>query len=314
MRGKTIYILSLLMVFLISCEKDINVDIPLHQSMPVVEGFIEQGQPPIIILTQSMGYFEPTDMNAIQNIFLNGADITLSDGIAEEKLIEICTSSLPDSILPLISELTGIPAENLRLLNYCLYTTFNTNLWGKIGRTYSLKIEHGEKTYTSVTTILPLIPLDSLWFVKNIPQNPWGLIWARLYDPPGKGNAYRIYSKRLGRDDTYIPAWGSVFDDSFIDDKMVDFHFHRGFRPGSTAPDDQGPELGYYKEGDTVVVKFSVINQSTYRFLRDFETETASAGNPFAAPSTIATNINGGALGYFGGYGAVYDTLVLKSN
>ncbi len=40
------------------------------------------------------------------------------------------------------------------------------------------------------------------------------------------------------------------------------------------------------------------------------ETEVSNNGNPFAAPTAIKSNISGGALGYWGGYGTVYDTIV----
>ena len=36
-----------------------------------------------------------------------------------------------------------------------------------------------------------------------------------------------------------------------------------------------------------------------------------SSGNPFSAPTTVTTNIEGGGLGVWGGYGATYDTLIL---
>jgi hypothetical protein len=40
-----------------------------------------------------------------------------------------------------------------------------------------------------------------------------------------------------------------------------------------------------------------------------FENQVANQGSPFAVPSNIKTNINGG-LGLWVGYAAVYDTIV----
>ncbi len=65
---------------LISCEKEVEVDLPETEAKLVVEGTIEQGQPPIVILTRTQSYFAPTDLNSIAGIFVKDAVITVSDG------------------------------------------------------------------------------------------------------------------------------------------------------------------------------------------------------------------------------------------
>jgi hypothetical protein len=37
----------------------------------------------------------------------------------------------------------------------------------------------------------------------------------------------------------------------------------------------------------------------------------ASVGNPFSSPTKVLSNINGGALGYFGGYAAQFKRIVI---
>ena len=47
-----------------ACTKDITVDLPDYPEQLVVEGTIEPGVPPIVILTRTQSYFAPTDLNA----------------------------------------------------------------------------------------------------------------------------------------------------------------------------------------------------------------------------------------------------------
>ena len=52
----TLYVL--LLVLLGGCQTEIEVDLPDYEPKFVVEGYIENGKPAMVILTQSMPYFE----------------------------------------------------------------------------------------------------------------------------------------------------------------------------------------------------------------------------------------------------------------
>ena len=68
---KYIYILSLL---LISCQEEITLDLTQSEEKIVVEGSIENGFPPYVILTKSQGYFEGIDSETYNNLFVNDVD------------------------------------------------------------------------------------------------------------------------------------------------------------------------------------------------------------------------------------------------
>ncbi len=65
------------------------------------------------------------------------------------------------------------------------------------------------------------------------------------------------------------------------------------------------------KKGDTVTLKLSNINKTTYDFWRTMEYTYASVGNPFASPVKVLSNISNNALGYFGGYASQYRTIII---
>jgi len=81
---KTSYLISIALFLMLSiltaCEK--QVDITLSTSAPtlVVNGQIETNQPPLVILTTSLGFYNSVDLSTIQNSFVHNALVQLSDG------------------------------------------------------------------------------------------------------------------------------------------------------------------------------------------------------------------------------------------
>jgi len=88
-----------------------------------------------------------------------------------------------------------------------------------------------------------------------------------------------------------------------------EYFIFRGHEINSQQPQDINGLRDYFKEGDTIAIKFCTIDQPHFQFWQSFEIAAFNSGNPFAAPATIKSNINGG-LGVWGGYGVVYDTIV----
>ena len=60
----------------------------------------------------------------------------------------------------------------------------------------------------------------------------------------------------------------------------------------------------------TIVIKFCTIDLPHFNFWESFEIAAFNEGNPFSAPATINSNIQGGGIGVWGGYGVTYDTLI----
>lgn len=287
---KYIFILAVMAAALAGCEKEISIDLPETEQKVVIEGIVEQGQAPYVILTRSSAYFDPVDSATIANTIITDATVIVSDGVSTD---------------------TMVLAIDPHLFPPLYYRA--PNMVGVTGRTYHLTVIADGQTLTASTTLLPPIPLDSVWFQLDPGSDSLGLAYGHLSDPPGIGNAYRWYAKRLNEDDTFYPAFGgSVFDDEYIEGKSLDGAFYRGMKPNSNAPEDHNEEFAYFKSGDTIIVKFCSIEHSAYRFYRTFETEVSNNGNPFASPTSIPTNIEGGGLGLWSSCGAYYDTIIAQ--
>jgi hypothetical protein len=301
------------------CEKEIDVELPDVESRIVVDGQIENGKAPIVLLTRSQGYFEPTDLQALQDIFIQGAKVSVKHNGQTDTLVEVCSSSLPPQLLEQLSEQTGFSPEALQQIDICGYTSFT--FVGETNTVYDLKVEVGEEVLTSSTKINNLVELDSLWFEIAGEADSLGFLWAEITDPDTLGNAYRWFAKRINdypawsenageqKDQSYIAPIGSAYDDQFYNGLSFEFAYYRGVATNSGKPDDQNEERGYYKLGDTVAVRGCHIDRGVFRFVQSFETNVSQAGSPFASPANVDSNIEGG-LGVWAGYAAAYDTVV----
>lgn len=279
-----LFLFSLL--FLLSCRKDIKVKLPGYTEKLVVEASIETGLPATVLLSYSIPYFGNFDFTHPENAFVKGAFVTVSDGITTDTIKEL-------------NPATG-------------YFYVGSKVIGQQGKSYHLNISVNGKNYSCDTYINPPVKLDSVYF-KGENHDTLGIIWAHMHEPAGLGNCYRWFAKRLTKDLFYAAPFNSVFDDRFVDGKDFSFGYERGAQPNQTQADSKDPEQGFYRVGDTVVVKFCTINRNDYNFWYSYYQNQSSNGNPFSAPSNIRSFINGdNALGGFFGYSPTFDTLVIK--
>lgn len=295
--------LLLLATVLSACEKEITVDLPVEPPQLVVEGSIEPGLPPFVILTRTQGYFEGLDPAALAGVYVRDAVVSVDRGDGPVLLDQLCTASLTEEQRQLFVTITGLDPDLVALVDICIYTTANTALFGEVGRTYRLRIESGTEVLTSTNTIPTPVPLDSLWFERRrltADDDSVGFLWGRISDPAGLGNAYRWYDRRIstrsGEDDQVV--FGSGANNTFID---------RYFDGGTY----QFNVNGFRFPGDTVVVRFISIGETEYRFYRSYEANVASGGDLLGTPQNATSNIQGG-LGIWAGWGVYTDTVVCE--
>lgn len=311
---KQLLTFALVFIAIFSCTKEVKIDIPGYKEELVIDGRIETGQPPIVLLSKTKNIYAETSLEAFLDGFVSGATVTVSDGTTTVQLDEICSDNLPPGTEEIAAELFGVPVEELENYHLCAYTTFNTAIWGQVGKTYQLTVTYEEKTYTASTEILQPIPLDSVYWKEDEDEPDNGFSWATLSDPGYEFNAYQWEVKRINtnaegepRDRSFTRTFSPVFDDEFINGVTFDFAYENPMSwDDETVPDDQ---KGYYQLGDSVVIKFSRIDRNVYEFMEKKYTQLQTNGNPFASPTSIPTNIQGGALGVWAGYSPAFDTL-----
>jgi hypothetical protein len=278
---------------LTACEKTIELDLNETSPKLVVEATIENGQPPIVVLTKSVGYFSNISPDILANSFVHNAIIKVSNGTK--------THQLKEYQVPLIG-------------NYSLYyysidsSNLATAFEGQINGSYTLQIISEGQQYDATTTIPSITKsIDTMWW-RPTPFDTSGKevdVLIRERDKPGFGDFIRYFTKK--NDEPYLPGFQSVYDDLVIDGTTYEVEVEPGFDRNKGWDDEDR----LFRRGDTVTLKLSNIDKATYEFWRTMEYSYSSIGNPFASPVKVISNISNGALGYFGGYASQFRTIII---
>tara|TARA_B100000508_G_scaffold141026_1_gene145275 strand:+ start:50459 stop:51409 length:951 start_codon:yes stop_codon:yes gene_type:complete len=311
---KIILNISIVLLLITGCSKEVEVDIPSHEEKLVVDGRIETNEFPIVLLSKSTDIYGETNSNQVLESFESGAVITVSDGTNEVILDEICSNNLPPSVAEAFAEFFGIEESELGNFDLCLYTTTDPVMLGEVGKTYSLNILYEGEEYNAQTTLLPPVPLDQIYW-KEDPDNPDnGFCWATLSDPAGQEDAYFWEAKRIHvdsegnpTDELFQNTFNPAFKDDFFDGLTFDYAYEnpQGFTDSTLAQN----ERGYYQREDSVVVKFSKIDLGVYEFMEKKYIQLQTGGSPFATPLNLPSNISNGARGVWAGFSTTFDTL-----
>lgn len=312
MKKYLIYISAILL--LTSCREEIDLNLNSGEEQLVVEGKIEQGFPPYIILTKSQGYFEPVNSETYNSIFVEGASVWVY--------------KKQDSVLTDSIELTQITDS------IPLYTNLNTpTSFSEEGFKYLLKIDWNEFSVEAITSIPYSTPLDSLWVtLDTLEEKDFKCDINALYnDPDTIGNNILIMSKRKQhwvKDKSTDPISIKNKEDEslllvdcgpdvLINGSTFETYFPRPNESGfpnksyntshfKIITDTNGNFLdSLFMPNDEVLIKFCQVDKVSMQFWRAVVRDMNAGGNPFAEPMNMVSNIEGG-LGIWSGYGAVY--------
>src|SRR5207247_2419048 len=137
-------------VLIFSCERSVNFQPNDGESKLVVEATIENNQPPLVLLSRSVGFFSTITPDILQNSFVHNAEIYISNGIMTHKL----------------KEYTVNPGNGYAVYYYSIDSAnLSTSFTGQLDHAYSLRIVAEGKTYTATTTIPKITKhIDSIYW------------------------------------------------------------------------------------------------------------------------------------------------------
>lgn len=277
---------------IVACEKKVKFDLNNVQPKLVVEGTIENGQPPLVFLSKSLDYFSDINPAILANSLVNDADVFVCNGASTHKLKLYLVSS------------GGYDFPYYSIDSSDLSTAFT----GELNKSYSLRIVWQGKEYTANTRIPDITRrIDSFFWKPSPAGNPPEKVsvMVRAYDPPGFGDYVRYFTKK--NSEPFYPGLNSVYDDQVIDGSVYEVLVERGIPRDGSIPEG----FAFFDRGDTVTLKICNIDKATFDFWRTMEFTYATVGNPFSSPTKVISNINGEGLGYFGGYAAQYRTIII---
>lgn len=305
--SKAYYFILFVLVsfFFSSCEKELNIPLNVSVKSIVVQGSISTDEFPTVSLTKSLGFFEKIDLSQIE--FVHNAEVKVTD-LTINKSIKMREYIIDSTV-------NGVK------YGFAIYApdTLDPNLSyfikGEFEHAYRLEIIAEGKIFTSVTKI-PVNPgLDSLWLEPS-PANPdsFRLLKAIYDDPDTIGNSIRYETLRQSvikkGPENYQLAFSPNFDDETVNGTRFPFILDIGFDRNETDIDYQ--TVSQVRKGDTITVKWGAIDKPVYTFWNTLQFAQGSVGNPFSSPTQVQTNIYGGALGVWAGYGNYYKTIIDK--
>jgi len=310
--------LLLISIILFSCQEEITLDLPKADDKLVIEGSIENGFPPYIIITKNGGYFDPINSETFDNLFVNDIES-----------VEIWYYNEGEKVSKTLEQIIGLDSLPPIYTDLSYFNNTDNYEFSKEGRTYFLEINWNNQIISSSTRIPEVTPLDCLWVEKSENNDKEFKYDIRgLYsDPADQNNFILVKSKRIQHFEYKDSLECQVKDrpdnslklldagsDVLINGESFETYFPRPRESGNPFPNSSynayhtkicnlGDTL-VFKE-DIVLIKYCQIDESSLKFWRGLVRQVGTNGNPFAEPLNLVSNITNG-LGIFSGYGSAY--------
>lgn len=278
------YILALICLLCLgSCEE---TGMSISEPQIVIEGWIENGSAPVVILTSSVAVTEEIkDVNELRDYIITWGKVTISDG----------TQSVV---------LTG--SRNNNYFPPYIYTT--SKIKGEVGKTYDITVEYGNRTATASTTIPEPAQLEYLKANLSEEDSESVYLTAGLKDDPEKKNYYKTFIKIQNKDTYYQPSFMGLFDDVVLSEGIDEIPVN------NCVSNLFEKRNSNFNVADTVMVRLCTMDEASFQYWSDYDTISSLSTNPFFPATTkIRSNIRGG-LGYWAGYGATYYTVAIPEN
>ena len=267
---KIYYIVLISLFFLFtSCEDVIDVDLDENIPQLVVDAWVNnQSEPQQIRLTTTSPYFESSAAPSVSN-----ATVMLSDDSGN--VFSFLDNDNDGSYI-----WTPNPQQTL----------------GSIGTTLTLTISHQGETYTAVSTIHRVPPIDSIAYEFRRNRSGIGFpegIYAELFarDLEGIGDAYWIKTWRNEQFLNLPQEINIAFDAAFTVGSGTDgITFIVPLRESINPIDDDEPP---YEIGDTITVEIHSLNLDAFLFMEQALNQMTLGDNGIFAepPSNVPTNI-----------------------
>jgi len=274
-----------LILFLFSCQTEIEVKVPAYYNKLVVEAYIENDQYPMITLSRSVPYFSTMTMEYLRDsVIIRDAKVFVTPSGGQSYELFMNPIFAPDLTAPL------------------LYRYSTQDFKGELNTSYTLRIEWNNKVYTSTTAILNTFDLDSVAFVPNfgnteIDSTANLRIWMT---DNGQNNNYYQFKVRIRntefQDHLWVTTIPAAFDNSPFKGQSFNYEIIRGapstvFMPEMSEREMRNYLRMNYRIGDTVYLKYARLDYGGYQFWQTASGELTFGQNPFMSPTPIVSNI-----------------------
>jgi len=272
----------MLVLFSWSCSEEETR--PESSSQLVVEGWIEDGQFPIVILTSSVPVTQTyQNVDSLDQYVIKWAKVTISDETNSVVLMgKVDKKYFPPYV----------------------YTT--SYLRGKAGHKYKLTVSCEDMYAEAETTIPQPVEVNSLNVIKVPDSIASYKVVANFSDNPFEKNYYKFFVEVYNKEKRFLSSPMGL-----VDDACLNINSEVLIQPGKRI-DGINEYSPYFSVNDTVLVKITQVDPVSYEIWKGFEELSSLSRNPiYMWHENIKTNISGG-LGYWCGYGSSISSVVIK--
>ena len=254
-------------------EREVEIDLPGYSQQPVVECYLEPGQPYRLLLTRAFGYFETFDIDDPSQALIGGATVVIRHG---------------NSSVVLNNSLFFDP-QTRRFANYVADELVPADPGTDF--TLDIVLPDGE-TITASTTMLPLVPIDSLVVEAN-PDTMYRVL--TFFTEDLSTNNY--YRRML-----HFGSLDSLEQDFLVEDDFFDTDLGVFGMAYSLVP------------GDTSIHTLVHIDATAFHYFNTVQQSIGANLNPFGQPGLIESNLQGtaDAMGIFTGLQYERDTVIIE--
>ena len=270
MYRRIIYIMYLILFFM-ACNEEQQAS----REEIVVEGWIESGGAPIVMLTKTFVVTMGDEVDGESSVVLPWGKVTVSDGTESVVL----TGGYDDRYFPPY-----------------IYST--SRMRGVPGHTYYLTVEYGNRILTAQTTIPETDSLEALTVTPCADIDSMYQITAYFEDNPATEDYYLFLTRIFNRETRYYPALLGLQSD-----ERLGLYNSQVVQPGVHFLTSENNKYSpFFHEDDSVLIKFAKIDKTSYDIHKAYNEMLSLSLNPiFSSDISMPTNIQGG-LGFWCGY------------
>lgn len=271
-------ILILFLLFSCTNENDISSKI-------VVEGWIEENKPPIVMLHYTYTFNQNVEHNIediIAEHLITWAKVTIDNNEDEEILI----GQLDMDIIP-------------------PYKYSTARMIGEVGKKYKIKVEYNGETVSATTRLLEKVKIDSI-VVTNLHDMDYDVrVYFNDFNTTEE-HYYALLYKYLG-DKQYSITQMGITKSSLGNNGSLSIIANRRINSLIT---DSVTNI-FFTEGDSIMFKLCHIDSTSYEIWNSYLSQTFSTNIPIATTNNIESNIENG-LGYWCGMNGTEQFVVIK--
>ena len=246
-------------IFLLLCFVACSEPEFIHPEL-VLEGWIEDNGHPFVLIHNS--YTASEDVDSVHNIIENKTIFWGKVTVSGDEVSDVMTGKLDTTYLP-------------------PYHYSSVDIKGESGKTYEVVAEYGGQKVYAITTIPDRVGFDSISVELLNDKKGNVRLKGFLIDNDERDNYYVLFYRYRG-EKQYINCFLGVVSDIEADENgLIQIPIYNNFSIHKLKNRGDKNNSRYFNEQDTVDLKLSAVDKTSYDIWKDISALSSSSSFPF---------------------------------